>query len=292
MSDANKFHEMLSDIMEVARVQSNQLTMEDVKSLFGDMHLTDEQYDHIFAYLAANKIKIKGYVDSSSLYTDAVNQDKLREEHPDKEAVEPESSEKAQDNDKLSTFQEEDSVYLKMYLEDLDAIKDCTLEEEMALVDQIIKGDSFAKQRYIEGSLRNVVKIAKEYRNQGVTLEDLIQEGNIGLMDSLEHFSEFMEDEILRDRIYEHIRSFIEAAIDEQNESSSFGSRIVEKTNFLDNATKELVEDLGRDADIHELAAYTKLSEDEIKDILSMSGDAVKVDNHHHHGKDEKSEGV
>jgi RNA polymerase primary sigma factor len=72
MSDANKFHEMLSDIMEVARVQGNQLTMEDIKSLFGDMHLTDEQYDHIYAYLAASKIKIKGYVDSSSLYTDAV----------------------------------------------------------------------------------------------------------------------------------------------------------------------------------------------------------------------------
>lgn len=292
MSDANKFHEMLADIMEVARVQGNQLTMEDVKSLFGDMHLTDEQYNHIFAYLAANKIKIKGYVDSSSLYTDAVNQEKLRAEHPDKGALEQESSEHAQDNDKLSTFQEEDSVYLKMYLEDLDAVKDCTLEEEVVLVEQIIKGDSFAKQRYIEGSLRNVVKIAKEYRNQGVTLEDLIQEGNIGLMDSLEHLSEFMEDEILRDCIYEYVRSFIEAAINEQKESSSFGNSVVEKTNFLNNASKDLAEDLGRDADIHELAAYTKLSEDELKDILSMSGDAVKVNSHHHHRKEEKSEGV
>ena len=290
MSDANKFHEMLSDIMEVARVQGNQLTMEDVKSLFGDMHLTDEQYDHIYAYLAANKIKIKGYVDSSSLYTEAVNQDKLRE--PDKEALERKKLENTQDNDKLNVHQEEDSVYLKMYLEDLEAVKDCTLEEELVLLKQIMQGDSFAKQQYIEGNLRNVVKIAKEYRNQGVTLEDLIQEGNMGLMDSLEHLSEFLEEDILRDRIYEHVRSVIEAAINEQKESSSFGNRIVEKTDFLNNAAKNLAEDLGRDADIHELAAFTKLSEDEIKDILSMSGDAVKVNSHLHHRKDEKSEGV
>lgn len=291
MSDANKFHEMLSDIMEVARVQGNQLTMEDIKSLFGEMNLTDEQYDHIYAYLAASKIKIKGYVDSSSLYTDAVIEEKLSKEHPDEGAVDPDSVEHTQDK-KVIAFQEEDSVYLKMYLEDLDAIQDCTLEEESRLMEQIKKGDSYAKQRYIEGNLRNVVKIAKEYRNQGVTLEDLIQEGNMGLMDSLEHLSDFLEEKLVQERIYEHIRRFIEAAINEQRDSSSFGNSIVEKTSFLNNAAKDLLEDLGREADIHELAAYTKLSEAEIKDILSMSGDAVKVNSHHHHRKDVKSEGL
>lgn len=291
MSDANKFHEMLSDIMEVARVQGNQLTMEDIKSLFGDMHLTDEQYDHIYAYLAASKIKIKGYVDSSSHYTDALKEEKLSKEYPDEGIVEPDSLEHTQDN-KITTFLEEDSVYLKMYLEDLDAIQDCTKEEESRLIEQIKKGDSYAKQRYIEGNLRNVVKIAKEYRNQGVTLEDLIQEGNMGLMDSLEHFSEFLEEELVQERICEHVRSFIETAISEQKENNSFGNSIVEKTNFLNNAAKDLSEDLGRNADIHELAAYTKLSEAEIKDILNMSGDAVKVNSHHHHRKDVKSEGL
>jgi len=287
MSDANKFHEMLSDIMEVARVQGNQLIMEDVKSLFGDMNLTDEQYDHIYAYLAANKIKIKGYVDSVSLYTEAVNQDKLREEHLDKEESEQKASAYVPDKD---TLQEEDSVYLKMYLEDLEGIKDCTLEEEMTLINHIITGDFPAKQRYIEGNLRNVIKIAKEYRNKGVTLEDLIQEGNIALMDALEHLQEF-EKETIREQITQYIRNFIEAVINEEKESSRFGNSIVDRTDFLNNAAKELAEDLGRNADIHELAVYTKLSEKEIKDILSMSGDAVKVSIHHHR-KDGKSEGI
>jgi RNA polymerase primary sigma factor len=287
MSDANKFHEMLSDIMEVARVQGNQLIMEDVKSLFGDMNLTDEQYDHIYAYLAANKIKIKGYVDSVSLYTEAVNQDKLREEHLDKEESEQKSSAYVPDKD---TLQEEDSVYLKMYLEDLEGIKDCTLEEEMTLINHIITGDFPAKQRYIEGNLRNVIKIAKEYRNKGVTLEDLIQEGNIALMDALEHLQEF-EKETIREQIIQYIRNFIEAVINEEKESSRFENSIVDRTDFLNNAAKEVAEDLGRNADIHELAVYTKLSEKEIKDILSMSGDAVKVSIHHHR-KDGKSEGI
>ncbi|WP_313134694.1 sigma factor [Anaerocolumna sp.] len=287
MSDANKFHEMLSDIMEVARVQGNQLTMEDVKSLFGDMNLTDGQYDHIYAYLAANKIKIKGYVDSASLYTEAVNQEKLKEEHLDKEDSEQKASAHVQDKD---TLQEEDSVYLKMYLEDLEGIKDCTLEEELTLINHIITGDFSAKQRYIEGNLRNVIKIAKEYRNKGVTLEDLIQEGNIALMNALEHLQEF-EKETIREQIIQYIRNFIEAVINEEKESSSFGNSIVDRTDFLNNAAKELAEDLGRNADIHELAVYTKLSEREIKDILSMSGDAVKVSVHHHR-KDGKSEGI
>lgn len=288
MSDANRFHEMLSDIMEVARVQGNQLTMEDVKSLFGDMNLTEEQYDHIYAYLAANKIKIKGYVNSASLYTEAINQEKIKEEQLDKEVTEQKASIPAQDK---NTLQEEDSVYLKMYLEDLEGIKDCTPEEESILIDHIMKGDVPAKQRYIEGNLRNVVKIAKEYRNQGVTLEDLIQEGNIALMDALEHLQEFWKKEAIGEQITQYVRNFIEAVINEEKESSSFGSSMVDKTNFLNSAAKELAEDLGRDADIHELAGYTKLPEKEIKDILSMSGDAVKISIHHHR-KDGKSEGI
>jgi RNA polymerase primary sigma factor len=288
MSDANKFHEMLSDIMEVAKVQGNHLTMEDVKSLFGDMNLTEEQYNHIYAYLAANKIKITGYVDSASLYTEAVNQEKLREEQPDEEVSEQKASTHEQNK---NTLQEEDSVYLKMYLEDLEDIKDCTLEEERILFEQIIEGDFLAKQRYIEGNLRNIVKISKEYRNQGVTLEDLIQEGNMALMDALEHLQESWDKETIGKQITQYVRNFIEAVIKEEKESSSFGNSIVDKANFLNNAAKELEEDLGRDADIHELAGYTKLLEDEIKDILSMSGDAVKVSIHHHR-KDGKREGV
>ncbi len=288
MSDANRFHEMLSDIMEVARVQGNQLTMEDVKSLFGDMNLTEEQYDHIYAYLAANKIKIKGYVNSASLYTEAINQEKIREEHLDKEVSEQKASTTSQDK---NTLQEEDSVYLKMYLEDLEGIKDCTPEEESILIEHIMKGDFPAKQRYIEGNLRNVVKIAKEYRNQGVTLEDLIQEGNIALMGALEHLQEFWKKETIGEQIAQYVRNFIEAVIKEEKESSSFGNSMVDKTNFLNSAANELAEDLGREADIHELAGYTKLPEKEIKDILSMSGDAVKISIHHHR-KDGKSEGI
>ena len=178
-----------------------------------------------------------------------------------------------------------------MYLEDLEGIKDCTPEEESILIEHIMKGDFPAKQRYIEGNLRNVVKIAKEYRNQGVTLEDLIQEGNIALMGALEHLQEFWKKETIGEQIAQYVRNFIEAVIKEEKESSSFGNSMVDKTNFLNSAAKELAEDLGREADIHELAGYTKLPEKEIKDILSMSGDAVKISIHHHR-KDGKSEGI
>jgi len=283
MDDKNKFQEMLAAIVEVARVEGDRLSREEIRTLFGDMELSDTQYEHIFAYLAAKHIKIEGYIESESQYTRAIEEEANREE--DNQAEEKQKDELdesliqgADSNDLL----DEDSIYLRMYLEDLEAIAISTPKEERELIEQILKGDSYAKNRFIEAYLHHIVQIAGEYRNKGITLEDLIQEGNIGLLNSLECLQELLEKEEWKTFITDYVKRFIEAAIEEQKDSSSFESKIVERSKYINDAANELALDLGREANIHELAASLKLSVEEIQDILNMSVDAVKVNNQNH----------
>ncbi|QHQ60262.1 hypothetical protein Ana3638_05270 [Anaerocolumna sedimenticola] len=283
MESKDKFQEMLSDILEVARVQGNQLSMNEIKSLFGDMNLNEAQYEHIFAYLAANHISIKGYVATESEYSKALQKENKQAENSD---FEPESSQNEDDNkitekpkNQESHTLKEDSAYLKMYLEDLKAIKDITPEEENDLMEKILNGESFAKSRYIEGNLHYVVEIAQEYKNQGLSMEDLIQEGNMGLISSLESVSAISEVKQGKEIVTEYIKRFMEAAIEEQKESSSFEDNIVKKINYIRDAANELAEDLCREANLHELAAYIKMPEEEIADILNIAVESIKLDN-------------
>lgn len=288
MNDKNRFQEMLGDILEIARTQENKLSMQEIRTLFGDTELSDIQYEHIFAYLAANHIKIEGYLESISEYTRAVRQEErsAEEANASEEEWKEESDEKLLQEAESAKQKEEDSVYLKMYLEDLEAIADCSPKEEQELIDKILEGDSYARTRFIEANLYYVVQIAGEYKNKGITLEDLIQEGNIGLLSSIEYLSELEQKDKWKEFIADYVRRFIEAAIGEQNDSSSFENKIVEKIKYINDAANELAADLGREADIHELAASTKLSEEEVQDILNMSTDAVKISPHNHEAED------
>ena len=175
----------------------------------------------------------------------------------------------------------EDSAYLKMYLEDIKGIKKSTPEEEKILIDKIMKGDDIAKNRYIEGNLHFVVKIAEEFKNRGVSMEDLIQEGNIGLISSLEAISGIGKAGQVKAGVTDFIRKYMEAAITEQNDSSSFEKSIISKLNYIREAADELAEDLGREADIHELAGYINMTEKEIADVINMSVEGVKLDHKH-----------
>jgi RNA polymerase primary sigma factor len=291
MSDKNKFQEMLKDILEVARVQGNVLTMEEIKSLFGDIELNDNQYEHIFAYLAAHHIKIHGYVGTISEYSKALEDenketDENIEELTEVEATDVDSIDELKLSSKVKST-EIDSIYLRMYLEDLNAIKESTPEEEEDLIHKIINDNDVAKSRYIEINLKNVIDIAKEYVNKGLTLEDLIQEGNIGLITGVDQLSSLsLSVANGKVMVMDYVRRFIEAAIEDHNDVNSFANTVIQKTKYLNEAANELAEDLGREADITELANYTKLSVQEIKDVLNMSVDVVKVGvshNHHNH---------
>ncbi len=299
MSDKNRFQEMLKDILEVARVQGNILSMEEIKALFGDIELNDMQYEHVYAYLSAHQIKIQGYIGNSKEYSEALEKE-AREEGDagieDSDSVEEgfESQDMESENEgemifnakKKKSFQptEKDSIYLKMYLEDLSAIEGTTPEEEAILIQKIRRNDSVAKNRLVESKLIDVVEIAKEYVGRGLTLEDLIQEGNIGLLTGVEQISCILDDRVQNSSfVLDYAKQFIEDAIAEQGESHSFEENAIKRTKYLNGLANDLAEDLGRAPTLHEISKYAKLTEQEVIDILNMSVDAVKVEISHTH---------
>lgn len=276
MDDKIKFQEMLLDILEVAKVQGNQLGMNEIKSMFGDISLNEAQYEHVFAYLAAHDIKIKGYIEKSNEYIDAVKEDLARSE----EDSQVEENEEGQEDQKSKSV-EEDSIYLKMYLEDLEGVPAEGIGEVDKLIQNMLEGDYSGKTRFLEIYLRRVIDIAKEYRNRGVILEDLIQEGNIGLMCGVESFVTAAAQGEEIEFINNSIRNYIELSITEEIESENFEKRAVDKISYVTSAAKELEEDLLREATIEELAAYLKMPKEDVIDILNMSVDVVKLSHQH-----------
>lgn len=287
MEDKNKFQEMLKDVLEVARVQGNELGMNEIKELFGDMGLTEEQYEHIFAYLAAAHITVKGYVKTKVFddYKEAIQEEEVKEEaEEEKEPAEEEevtADEKEEKKKDKVQAQGADSQYLKMYLQDLDAVKPANEAEFRLLLQAVREKKENVKERFIEVQLIKVVEIAKLYQNRGVTLEDLIQEGNIGLLCAVEtlYTDTVLENEM--DFIEGYIRNAMEEIIYESTESSSFEKEMIDKIDYIRKASEDLKEELGREGNIHELSRYVKMSEEELIDIINMSVDGVKLSKKH-----------
>lgn len=244
MIEQGKFLEMLQEIMEVAKVQENRISKEELAKLLGDVELSKEQYESVYAYLAENRIQVEGYI-----------------------YVPPKKENEIPEEEKVT---EEDSIYLRMYKEELQEVEHLSKEEKEVLLGELIEGNEHNKQKLINGFLHDVITIVQKYKNKGVRVEDLIQEGNMGLImavNSLSGIEEAAEEAYLLKLIEEAIV----AAIDEETNEESEEDTIVAKANLIREAAKYMEEDMARAPSVSELQEYTKMSQDEIRDILNLS---------------------
>ena len=242
MKDKTEFLKKLNDLVTVVRSKGNQITVDEVKTYFSGMDLNEEQIELVFDYLLAQKVVVKGYIkmDTPSF-----------EETP-------------------LVLTEDEETYLKEYLEDLKAFKPVTEQGREALLKKMIMGDSHAKNRVVEIYLQDVIEIAKEMYHPDIFLGDLIQEGNVGLILGVEMVADV---ETAHQTITEQIRQSIQMLIEEHMELSNRDKKMVEKVALLDESIKTLTEELGRKVTIDELAVYMGMTEDEIEDILKLTGE-------------------
>lgn len=261
MNDINKFQELLKKTLEIAKNQKNRMEVQTIKDIFAEWELSDSQLDEISGYLAANQIEVAGYVQPEELKILEKNSDPGKPYEPKK-------------------INSKDSVYLKDYLEELAGITEGSREEEIRLLHRMKQGDSAAKQRYIELNLRRVVEIAEEYKNRGMTAEDLIQEGNMALIQSIQELPAADDIEQVQRHVYETIRDHLAESVKEQQENDTMENAVMKKMNRLYASLKKLESQLGRKANITELADYMKITEDEIQDILELSADTITLGEH------------
>lgn len=249
MLEQNKFLELLKEIVEVAKVQEGKITKEEVVSYFDGMDLTDQQFEAVYQYLGDNGIKIPGFV------------------HKEVEQEKTEKTEK----------QEEDSVAHRLYLEEIQDINTITEEEKRKLVLAIRDGQEQAKTQLFNGYLSLVVELAQRYSGKGMPIEDLEQEGNIALFQAIEKVGKIAKLEDVDTFLTESVRQAMVEAVDEEIGNSDWENSMLAKSNLVNEAAKYLAEDLGRVATVQELAEYTRLTEQEILDLRTLSLDAIKV---------------
>lgn len=254
------FNEALAKLVSYATAHDNLITMEDVKSFFNGLIDDDSQYKLIYDYLSINKIEIKGFTPSDdNIFDDSHGMNAISENI-------------AKDENGQS---QEETDFIKMYMDDMNALQTVSDVEQAALVNKLIAGDASASTPLVESKLKKVADIAKKYCGKGVTFGDLIQEGNLELMVAVSEYTKECGD--FNNYIDKRIEQGIRNVINSQINSDRIGQHLADKLNQLDNTTSKLSKELGRVPEISELADAMGITEDEASLLLKTSLDTLSV---------------
>lgn len=173
------------------------------------------------------------------------------------------------------TNRDRDSVNL--YLKDISHIKMLTAEEEKEIAIKAKEGDQKAKDRLISANTRFVVSVAKQYQGQGLDLEDLIAEGNIGLIKAAEKFDPDKGFKFISYAVW-WIRQSILQALSDKSRTIRLPLNQVTLLNKIRKATAEFAGKNERDPSLKELEEITGIPSDKVYAILNMSAKLVSVD--------------
>ncbi len=170
-----------------------------------------------------------------------------------------------------------ESQSLDKYLQDIGKEELITAEEEVELARKIRAGDQKSLEKLTRANLRFVVSVAKQYQNQGLTLPDLINEGNLGLIKAAQKFDETRGFKFISYAVW-WIRQSILQALAEQARIVRLPLNQVGSLNKINKAFSRLEQEFERQPSAEELAEALEVPEDKIKESLSVSGRHVSMD--------------
>lgn len=170
-----------------------------------------------------------------------------------------------------------ESQSLDKYLHEIGKVDLITAEEEVILAQKIREGDQAALERLTKTNLRFVVSVAKQYQNQGLTLGDLINEGNLGLIKAAKRFDETKGFKFISYAVW-WIRQSILQAIAEQSRIVRLPLNQVGSLSKISKAFSKLEQEYEREPSPEELAEILETTVDKISDTLSNSGRHVSMD--------------
>ncbi|AIM36671.1 RNA polymerase sigma factor RpoD/SigA [Sphingobacterium sp. SG20118] len=170
-----------------------------------------------------------------------------------------------------------ESQSLDKYLHEIGKVDLITAEEEVELAQRIREGDQVALEKLTKTNLRFVVSVAKQYQNQGLTLGDLINEGNLGLIKAAKRFDETKGFKFISYAVW-WIRQSILQAIAEQSRIVRLPLNQVGSLSKISKAFSKLEQEYEREPSPEELAEILETTVDKVSDTLSNSGRHVSMD--------------
>ncbi|MBQ5388501.1 MAG: sigma-70 family RNA polymerase sigma factor [Paludibacteraceae bacterium] len=170
-----------------------------------------------------------------------------------------------------------ESASLDKYLQEIGREPLIPVDEEVELARRIRHGDRAALEKLVKANLRFVVSVAKQYQNQGLSLPDLIDEGNLGLIKAAEKFDETRGFKFISYAVW-WIRQSILQALAEQSRIVRLPLNQVGSLNKINKAYQRFEQEFERKPSAEELAELLDIPVDKIADTLKMSGRQVSVD--------------
>lgn len=236
MDEKKYFVEQIDKLLKFGRSNGNVVSEDDVKKYFDQIKLSDEQIQLIYNFLYDAKIGVGEPIDSDE------------------------------------NLEDEDRDFLEMYLSELSELDKYTQKKKFEIIEKYLGGDESYKGKLIESYLNDVVETAKLYAGAGVTLEDLIGEGNVALACIVEALDPGQNPKETDAFITESIMSAMEEMMYEDNNEKQKGDSWAEDANEVLDKAKELAETLGRNVKVAELCQFGDFDEDFVKQVLEITG--------------------
>ncbi|TXB66084.1 sigma-70 family RNA polymerase sigma factor [Vicingus serpentipes] len=170
-----------------------------------------------------------------------------------------------------------DSASLDKYLQEIGREELITAEDEVELAQKIKQGDQVALEKLVKANLRFVVSVSKQYQNQGLTLPDLINEGNLGLIKAAQRFDETRGFKFISYAVW-WIRQSILQAIAEQARIVRLPLNQVGSLNRINKAFSQLEQEYEREPSPYEIADLLEIDKDKVSESMKISGRHISVD--------------
>ncbi len=170
-----------------------------------------------------------------------------------------------------------ETASLDKYLQEIGKVELITADEEVTLAQKIKQGDRLALEKLTKANLRFVVSVSKQYQNQGLSLPDLINEGNLGLIKAAQRFDETRGFKFISYAVW-WIRQSILQALAEQSRIVRLPLNKIGAINKINKAYAKLEQQYEREPNHDEIADLLECSETEVKESIKNSGRHVSMD--------------
>ncbi len=248
--DQREFMRQMQELAEFGRTRDSVLTKEEIADYCSDLDIREEHMELVYAYLAEQHIHVPGYKDAVQT------------------AGKPGEAENGAP---------EDSRYLQIYKKELRTLPHPSPEETEELFLRLRRGDETAVPEVVETHLSRVASLAGRYRGRGVSLEDLIQEGNLELITCVNMLLGNTEVLDYKKAIDHAVRSRMIELVDEELSITDQVSTVLAKVNLLLEATHILAEEYGRIATIEELSEFTHMDCEEIRMYVELTQNNIEL---------------